>query len=139
MSSQIMKDWITAAGLRAVVVMNDAAHHCGYVGVPAGHPLHASDYNDPHPALQETETGSPQSPDLFFRVHGGLTYSGGLSDYPSTSDGLWWFGYDCAHYGDMPFGQTGPGGVFRDLDYCVIECESLAEQLAGFGPCTLEL
>lgn len=122
MSAQhIEQDWVTAAGLRAVVLMTSMGHRCGYVGVPAGHPLHGSSYSKPSPALvpvdENTQIGKRslfavlasvmdvdrmQAPEMVFDVHGGLTYSDNSSIYPAPSDGLWWFGYDCGHHGDSP-------------------------------------
>lgn len=84
------------------------------------------------------------SPDMVFDVHGSLTYAGsGDGNYPVKSN-LWWFGYDCAHAGDGRSPEymemqrehypNSPimwhnDGMFRSLDYCVSECESLARQI----------
>ena len=79
---------------------------------------------------------------ILFDVHGGITYSGGgeMSSYPIESD-LWWFGYDCAHLGDGKYlfalsetqreieSRFPTHGILRTLNYCVVECESLAKQL----------
>jgi len=165
MSYVVEKDWITAAGLRAVVTNSErSGHRCGYVGVPSNHPLHGVEYMNPTAALpplsDDEEIGkrslitalvvatsdnddARQCPDAVFDVHGGLTYSG-EGDYPVESD-LWWFGYDCGHYGDgkspeylnaqrkrypdSPF-MWDDDGEFRSLEYCVSECESLATQIA---------
>jgi hypothetical protein len=120
MSYEVVKDWTTAAGFRAVITMGDLGHHCGYVGVPVGHPLHGCDYSYPCAALVRPSDDEPlgdrsaitlfiaavdesrmQAPEMVFNVHGSLTYSGGNGKYPVESD-LWWFGYDCAHAGDCP-------------------------------------
>lgn len=128
---QIERDWITRAGLRAVVVvllyqLGLRRHRCGYVEVPRGHPLYGVGYMEPCEVIPEDLTEqallgkkSPvllvtasvgaaagktlrRSPDVAFDVHGGLTYSGPGSDgYPVPSEG-WWFGFDCAHAGDAP-------------------------------------
>ena len=125
MSYTVEKDWITEAGLRAVVVMTSMGHRCGYVGVPKNHPLsekHYNDLSDPYPD-----------------VHGGLTYSNRSPEYPVESD-LWWFGYDCAHLWDAPstqyleehpdtHGFIEMGAIHRSLNYCISNCESLASQL----------
>lgn len=152
MSVLVERDWITEAGFRAVVLMGSLGHRCGYVGVPANHPLHGVEYSDASPAVQFPRDESigkrgvipllcadpelPASLDVVFDVHGGLTYSGGSESYPVASDGLWWFGYDCGHVGDAPAPGSrmasygiGMGDVHRDLDYCSAECESLASQL----------
>lgn len=158
MSYDIEKDWTTSAGLRAVVIMGDMGHRCGYVGVPTDHPLHGVAYSEKSPYLKlnperSTEKMSPiqvlcgagkdmddlNSPEYVFEVHGGLTFSGdGKGKYPVEAD-LWWFGYDCGHAGDAPApgscmaqysSSLFDGDVHRTLEYCIDECESLASQLA---------
>jgi hypothetical protein len=158
MSFTVEKDWTTEAGLRAVVIMGDLGHRCGYVGLPAGHPLNGVEYGEKSPHLKldperSTEKMSPiqilcgagksmddlNSPEYVFEVHGGLTFSGnGRGKYPVESD-LWWFGYDCGHAGDAPapdsklasYRMAGfEGDVHRTLEYCTAECESLAKQLS---------
>lgn len=118
MTFQVEKDWTTAAGFRAVVIMGDMGHRCGYVGIPVGHPLHGIGYSTETERLAELPEGEsigkrgiipvlcaaaegriPRSPEMTFDVHGGLTYADNRADYPVTSD-LWWFGYDCGHSGD---------------------------------------
>ena len=112
------KEWITKAGLKASVIATPMGHRCGYVGVPTEHPLYGKHYDAP-----EVE------------VHGGLTYAAG-------EDGLWWFGYDCAHWADAKDPELMSDeykkvfirwpdmrGTIRTLDFCVAECESLAKQL----------
>lgn len=156
MSYEVEADWTTSAGLRAVVIMTNMGHRCGYVGVTSAHPLHGVAYNEKSRALtmnmgRSTEKMSPiqvlcaagrepdelNTPEYVFEVHGGLTYSGGKGKYPIESD-LWWFGYDCGHSGDAP----APGSlmaayykndcsIHRTLDYCKAECESLSKQIAN--------
>jgi hypothetical protein len=155
MSYEIEKDWTTEAGFRAVVIMGDLGHRCGYVGIPAGHLLYGVGYSDKSPHLKldpsrSTEKMSPiqilcgagkdmselNSPEYVFEVHGGLTFAGnGRGKYPVESE-LWWFGYDCGHAGDAPAPgskmaeyRSGWEEVHRTLEYCVEECESLAKQL----------
>ena len=123
MSYEIKKDWTTAAGLRAVVIIvlrgERKSHRCGYVGIPASHPLHGVGYN--------------AAPDL--NVHGGVTYADKDAAYPAPNDGLWWYGFDCAHAGDAYIdpvpGIPQFGNVVRSLEYCVDECENLARQIAS--------
>jgi len=128
--------WLTDAGLPAVVKRIDLGALCGYVGIPAGHPLHGVGYDDAEDAP----------------AHGGLTYAEGhLPREPP--DGLWWFGFDCAHAWDLvpalaasmaeahartlarfPGGEEViegmiPGMVYRDLAYVRGECEQLATYL----------
>lgn len=105
--TKVVKDWITKAGLRAVILLVRGSHHCGYVQVPEH--LGKPDYDD----LMDID------------VHGGLTYSDNLSQM----DNLYVVGYDCAHYMDKTL--YNPEGVWRDVDYCTNECESVAQQLVN--------
>lgn len=106
-------------------------HWCGYVGVPLRHPLYGKHYD---------------SADL--TVHGGLTWG---DDHAPDSDivGLWWFGFDCAHAGDlmpyrgMPderailglysaFAETANSpDVYRDAAYVREQTQQLADQLSA--------
>lgn len=156
----VSKDWVTAAGFRAVVIMATTGHHCGYVAVPKEHPLFGKDYGDACDCLTfPSEEGmgkrgvipmfcsnGESRPDVVFDVHGSLTYSGGNGEYPVKAPDVWWFGYDCGHAGDAKSEEyiaemqtkypdhaflyhNYAGGVFRDLEYNIAECESLAQQL----------
>jgi hypothetical protein len=89
--------------------------------------------------------GVEPRPDNIFDVHGGLAFSNGGdwgSNYPIPNTNLWWFGYNCGHcddgldYSVMPASVSrtlsviAPRlGTIRTLEYCVAECESLAQQL----------
>jgi len=121
MSRTIEKDWITQAGLHAVVVhiasrMGFGEWRCGYVGVPKTHPWFGKGYNDEGPINCD--------------VHGGLTYADNtLYVQPDDTD-LWWFGYDCAHFDDGVYGY----GDRKELSFCVEECENLANQLVNYKP-----
>jgi hypothetical protein len=164
----IERDWTTKSGLRAICyIVKDTGserrrHRCGYVEVPAGHPLHGVDYSEPTRLIPVDKVEgvtlgakSPllcisagarafdgesirRSPDVAFDAHGGLTYSG--SGYPVASDG-WWFGFDCAHSGDAqidPDDRWPSGGVVRSEEYVVDECERLAAQISEMFPDTKE-
>lgn len=52
---------------------------------------------------------------------------------PGEPDGVWWFGFDCAHSGDLsPLREYEPlfnDGAYRDIDYVTGEVQSLAKQL----------
>lgn len=163
MPYEIELDWTTQAGLRAVVIICKSGerktHRCGYVGLPAEHPLNGVGYHEQADCLTEemvsnaplgnksplllfTATCSSdgedkirRSPDIAFDVHGGLTYSGGKGSYPVPAE-LWWFGFDCHHCDD---GEIEPDphypsffqGEVRELPYVKAECERLAKQLAA--------
>lgn len=84
--------------------------------------------------------------DALFTVHGGLTFAGGShhGDDPSVGvchqpgegepDNVWWFGFDCAHSGDLTEVYSGQRrGVYRTVEYVASECAELAKQLAGFN------
>jgi hypothetical protein len=120
-------------------------HLCGYVGITSDHPLYGVDYSSETPALNRffeewkkqtvgdrgivsilcasmhTDHGA-LTPELFFDVHGGITFSGQGGKYPTDEKDLWFFGFDCAHAGDTPENWTE--------DRCIAETERLAEQIA---------
>jgi hypothetical protein len=157
MPSNVEKVWSTKAGLTAVVLMTDLGHRCGYVGIPSTHPLFGVEYSQEAACLKDLPEDEPvggrgiitlfcmpttadgkisRRPDAIFDVHGSLTYSGGSETYPIESKGLWWFGYDCGHSGDAPAPGSRmaeysvfPGDIHRTLEFCIEQCESLAQQL----------
>jgi hypothetical protein len=153
-------------GLKFVVLGTGMGHRCGYVGIPESHPLFGHGYGKPHQALRLQKDESVgkrgilalvcrdkdeaerqgESPDCFFDVHGGITFSGnGEKGYPMESpNNLWWFGFDCGHCDDAPdpelmdeetrllkekYGHREHGEI-RSLDYVVSECNNLARQLS---------
>lgn len=89
---------------------------------------------------------------LAFQVHGGVSYANDRVPRHQP-DGRWWFGFDCGHGGDhLPHGdeirkimdnlanslpeetrrflhEINPPAVYRDQQYVVSECQSLAAQL----------
>jgi len=108
-------------GLRIATILIDGRHRCGYVGIPESHPLFGIDYGQSikgisRKELEKTEMGdrgimpvfiaaldgeSSVSPDLYFDVHGSITYAGQSEEYPVKTDGkTWWYGFDCAHLDD---------------------------------------
>lgn len=117
MAFNVEVDFITEAGLRAVVITTDLGHRCGYVAVTDKHPLHGMAYSDKiqgidADALPVGKQGAipliiqalGDTPgvgiDVLFDVHGSITYTGG-GQYPVENDeNLWWFGFDAAHAGD---------------------------------------
>ncbi len=156
----VEKTWYTKAGLRACCLFVNDSHRCGYIAVDEEHPLYEVKYSQSVECLKAAyekclhepmgkkgiiamfcAAGDPEeerwTPELVFSVHGGLTFSKGNGKYPIPGNGLWWFGFDCAHLGD---GTTNPrlqmfyDGPVRDLEYVVGECESLAEQLMTMFP-----
>ena len=113
----IERQWLTDAGLDAVCLKIDCTgHRCGYVGIPAGTTLDEVDYDDERVCDMD--------------VHGGLTFSKGRGEYPVPSNN-WWFGFDCAHYGDRTKCSTDPNDIERTKEFVVSECERLARQLSN--------
>lgn len=144
----------THAGFMCVVARQYTGHLCGYVGLPKTHPLHGVSYSEPSDKLKEAlEKRKEQplgnnpafavltrcvfggeleaTPETVFTVHGGLTYSRDhLLPVGDDANGLWWFGFDCAHCDDeTPIRSYG--GQYRDIEYVRAETESLADQLAS--------
>jgi len=92
----IYADW-EQDGYRCLI-MRGPCSICGYIGMKEGHPAFGKDYND-----------------IDVRCHGGLTFAHddktGGDRWPS---GWWWFGWDYAHYGDVPFYDLRDGRVYYD-------------------------
>lgn len=144
------KQWTDAAtGLPCLIVRGPSGALCGYVGVSAEHPWHGQDYNA---CLAGEEHGYcwEHSPASQLDIHGGLTFSGsctkdaGPDDLaichvpdPGEPDDIWWFGFDCAHAGDLlPCFVDGDGvplafgaKVYRTIAYVEALCQRLAQQL----------
>jgi hypothetical protein len=96
---------------------------CGYVGIPKTHPLYGKGYDDDEA--------------FGIHAHGGLTFADSDEDW---GGGLWWFGFDCSHAGDLVpkllmvllekgrydfFGHE----VYRTWDYVENEVRELVRQL----------
>jgi len=142
------------AGLKCAMRRNHGGAWCGYVGLPKEHPWYGKGYSDavtvPDSIINrivdvdkigainllcasvDVENKSMEIV-LAVDVHGGLTFaSDSIKDTPEQ--GLWWFGFDCSHAGDISpnydFGPF-PGDVYRIAEYVKKECESLADQLTA--------
>ena len=99
--------------LCAIERHREFGHLCGYVRVPADHPVYKRHYK----FLNK------------LRVHGGLTFS-------DVREGEgWWIGFDCAYLTDLtPVGRPawyyfGSEPVYRTADWVIKETESLALRL----------
>lgn len=124
--------WIDeATGLDCLLNRSSLGNWCGYVGVPTSHPLHGKDY---------------EAIDGNIDVHGCLTFANSSMDTGDESKGIchvaeagrpdhvWWFGFDCAHSGDLcPRHSNGFHGYdhYRNMAYVESETVSLAKQLAA--------
>ena len=108
-------------------------HLCGYVGISKNHPLYQRGYSEnlcSHSGCYEHSVGS------IFEVHGGLTFAN-EAYWQKTKDGLWYFGFDCGHAGDLVcgadvFGGAFEGDIYRNINYVEEECKSLAGQLLKY-------
>lgn len=142
---ELQENWTSETGLNCEIYpcrfSSSRYHLCGYVEIPADHPLFGVDYSDTVPAsLAKAKDDVLQQPigkrgviDVFcmsadpagmragilFDVHGGITYS------RKHKDGTFWYGFDCGHCDDNP--------ITQDSAYVRRECESLARQLVGFA------
>lgn len=105
-------------GLRCVIRRNHSGALCGYVGVDKQNRFYETDYND-----------------VDFDVHGGVTFSDFSTRMGAEeSDGdLFWFGFDCAHAGDVvpSLKHHFDVDVYRDIDYVKQQTERLADQLGS--------
>lgn len=108
-------------GYPYVVLFLDMGHRCGYVGLPK---------KDGELDFDEVA------------CHGGITYVGDHLQLQNDTD-LLWIGFDTAHYDDeVDINKTREyfgnelanrlherGGTIKTLDYCVIECENIVDQI----------
>ena len=124
-----MESFFHYKGYACVVLLQRMGHRCGYVGIPASKPHYGESYMH----LENIE------------CHGGLTYSDTYmpADVPN---GLWWIGFDCAHWQDAPdveatrkiFGEyealraerlMDSCLVVRTQEYCEEQCRNIVDQL----------
>lgn len=80
---------------KCIVRENLMGFLCGYASVDQSSPLYGADYDSVE-----------LNPNV---VHGGLTFSGTMQGY----DGLWWFGFDCAHAFDAPYDVERYDSLFK--------------------------
>ena len=143
----VEKEWESHGNTCVVIKRHDMGHRCGYVGINSTHPLFGKDYHEDCEFLHQFKNnlddtpmgkrdiitlfcwdGQSVTPEIFFNVHGSLTYAGGAG-YPIEKPDTWWFGYDCGHCDDGS--KINPYKSVRSLNYCIQECESLSEQLTA--------
>lgn len=123
-----------ATGLPCLIVRNHSGALCGYVGVSESHPYFGKGYSDIDGDIE---------------AHGGLTFadrchpstdeSRGICHTPGEGepDHVWWFGFDCAHSGDMcpSFAEHGirrsDFESYKTIPYVQRQIQILARQLAA--------
>lgn len=126
-------------GFRCIVVFNGRlGMRCGYVAVPADHPLAGKKSDEISEVIE---------------MHGGCSFAeNGTGDYPEPGP-HGWIGFDCAHARDAQdcdaWEKYFPeiyryskehglilrfdGSEVRTLHYCEEECRSIARQLAAIA------
>ena len=114
---------VSAMGLPCMMRRGPLRNWCGYIGVPAQHFLYGKEYDEYIPELK-------QSMGSFFRVHGGITFSGFIGEERE----LRWIGFDCAHLGDAipAYYERVPSdmwGAYKNIEYVKQECLNLATQI----------
>lgn len=132
-------------GLPCLAVRGPGGHWCGYVGVSEGHPWFGLGYSECREGCESC--WGVHSPDGQTDVHGGLTFADFCAEKdpehgichvtePGAPERVWWFGFDCAHSGDLSpkwadrFSfSSGLYEVYRSLEYVRGECSALARQL----------
>lgn len=116
------------AGFPCLAVRHPSlGHWCGYVGVPPGHACHGKGYSD-----------------IDVEAHGGLTYANACEGdvchvaKPGEPEEVWWFGFDCAHSGDVSTVMSAEYRYsrvefesYRDINYVRNWTNKIAEQLSG--------
>ncbi len=114
------------AGYKCLILRHtELLHLCGYVAVPKGHPCYGKDHERlPYRDLLEVS------------VHGGLTFSG-EGDGEHRPAGVWWFGFDCAHWGDLVpqiiellDREPNEFEAYKNFQYVRQETKGLAGQIA---------
>ena len=155
---------------RCITIFTSLGYRCGYVGVPKGNYLYGKHCLDTLPIsiseLENEEVGkrgiiplmcqyfsdednANVKVDLYFNVHGGITFTG--DEHPVECE-LWWLGFDCGHYNDgkdydkleQLWGdnkgiqyiinnekahQIFDSYQIRELDYVQQECRNLVDQI----------
>lgn len=142
-----------ATGLPCLIVRNPSGALCGYAGVAKDHPAHGMGYMQCVYGADGNERVLPTGKQAIYdiTVHGGLTFADGCSHgdeatsichipEPGQPDDVWWFGFDCAHYGDLTpevlHRYPNPSynhGTYRDLNYVKDQVEKLAVQLKAIA------
>lgn len=147
--------WIDeATGLDCLLHRGPGGHWCGYVGVGPDHPWHGLDYGqcvmgEGCDAPEEERWYCDHRPDSILDVHGGITFASACADTddestgichiaePGRPDHVWWFGFDCAHSGDLSpkydseYGRLSSYSTYKGRGYVETEVRRLAQQLAA--------
>ena len=137
-------------------------HLCGYVGFTRNHPWAGKNYSDctlPTARVRGRKKEDYESlmgmkfseryieklskrlicdkeycehtPESIIDVHGGITFAGEWPRHGGSD--IWWFGFDCGHFGDFSPGvsYSHSDDIYRDEDYVRDECRKMALQFAS--------
>ena len=141
-------------GLPCLVVRGPSGALCGYAGVPKSHPWFGKDYMECTLKTPCDERYCGHAPDCNLDAHGGITFADSCSPRKDNAElgichvipgdeKVWWFGFDCAHSGDVcPSHRTRDDWrAFEDYDssykpigYVKAYATALAAQLASVEP-----
>lgn len=140
-SEPIIEEQFIYRDFPCVIIFQPMLHRCGYVGIPESHKLYGKNYTD-----------------INVECHGGLTYSKDYLVGYGRNTGMWWIGFDCAHYMDAKDFETAYEiyknqpecielinkqrefelkfrnlGEVRSLEYCELELEYIVDQIIEKG------
>ena len=110
MSYKVEKEWDTRAGLKAVAILTDNSHRCGYVSIDDEHPLYGKNYGDhidcewqdivnnrsvermgdinAFLASAAFQSGEKPKISYFFDVWGSITYMETNNEYPIKTENI---------------------------------------------------
>lgn len=131
----IVGDWVdNVSGYRCLVLVGPVGALNGYVEVPESHPWFGVHYGEHLDPTCGTDWCWEHTPEAAISVHGGITYANTGEGFPIEMTG-WWFGFDCAHAGDLvpssaKYGGAHPDDVLRGPEWVAAETSRLAHQLA---------
>lgn len=120
--------WTHPNGMACAIYRGSSGALCGYVRVASDHPAHGRGYSEEIPELGGRSAGD------IVDVHGGLTFSRSRLRHEDESVG-WWFGFDCAHLGDLSPARAREYGEgwYRGIDFVKREVDGLATTLDGIA------
>lgn len=105
--------------LTCLIIRTGMGHLCGYVRIPRSSRLYVKKQR--RAAINK------------LRVHGGVTFDGGIRRGGGGKLRGRWIGFDCAHFGDLvpkllKYGLSDDN-IYRDIGFVKRECERLAVQI----------
>jgi len=112
----------------AIVRPTKMRHWCGYVGVSKGSRLdEKKDYYPENLDGKDMKISALEKAINNLQCHGGITFTG--KGYWKNAKDDYYFGFDCAHYGDKTALDFDDGGEYRTKEYVICQVEKLAKQI----------